>query len=130
MRIPGLYITSSDLHGRGVFTGVDIPMDSLIEICPVLVLPAKDMDAIKGTMLYNYYFEWGEANDQPAIALGHGSIYNHSYKPNARYLADLEQETLSFYAIRNILAGEEITVNYLGLPGERGNVWFENTVDS
>ena len=126
MRIPELYIASSELHGRGVFTGVDIVKESLIEICPVLVLPAKDLEAIKKTMLYNYYFEWGEDYDQPAFALGHGSIYNHSYQPNARYLADFEQETISFYAIRDIKAGEEVTVNYLGLPGEKGRVWFEH----
>ena len=126
MRIPELYITSSSLHGRGVFTGVAISQDSLIEVCPVLVLPAEDMKAIQSTKLYDYYFEWGEENNQPAIALGHGSIYNHSYEPNARYLVDFEMETISYYAIREIEAGEEITVNYLGRPSEKGKVWFKD----
>lgn len=130
MRIPELYITESELHGRGVFTGVPIAAESLIEICPVLVLPAKDMEAIKSTALYDYYFDWGENNDQPALALGHGSIYNHSYEPNARYLADFEQQTLSFYALRDIEAGEEIRVNYLGLPGEKGKLWFVDKGES
>ena len=59
----------------------------------------------------------------PALALGYGSLYNHSYRPNARY-EDVGPRTKSFLAIRDI-GGEEITVNYNGKPRSRTAVWFD-----
>jgi SET domain-containing protein len=55
---------------------------------------------------------------------GYGSLYNHSYRPNARYV-DLAGRTKLFTAIRDIAAGEEITVNYNGEPGDETPVGFE-----
>ena len=125
MQIPSLYIRQSELEGRGVFCGEDISADSVIEVCPVIVIPAKEMEALKSTNLYNYYFEWGEDRTNGAIALGFGSLYNHSYEPNAVYEVDDEFEHLSVYAIKDIPAGTEITFNYNGLPEDQEKVWFD-----
>ena len=56
----------------------------VIESCPVLVLPAEAVgnDEYK-TGLHDYCFAWGRGT--VALVLGYGSLYNHSYKPNARY---------------------------------------------
>ena len=59
-----------------------------------------------------------------ALALGYGSLYNHSYRPNARY-DDVGPQTKEFTALRDIEPGEEITVNYNGKPRSRTAVWFE-----
>ena len=59
-----------------------------------------------------------------ALALGFGSLYNHSYRPNARY-DDVGRQAKAFTALRDIAAGEEVTVNYNGEPGLRRRVWFE-----
>jgi SET domain-containing protein len=123
-RLPFLYIRQSPLGGRGVFTLDDIPADSLIEICPVIVLSETDMKNIHQTDLHDYYFLWGEEQDQCAIALGYGSLYNHSYHPNARYLLDYEDQTIDIVSIRAIEAGEEIMVNYNGDPKDPSPVWF------
>ena len=123
-RLPFLYIRQSPLGGRGVFTLDDIPADSLIEICPVIVLSETDMKNIHQTDLHDYYFLWGEEQDQCAIALGYGSLYNHSYHPNARYLLDYEDQTIDIVSIRPIEAGEEIMVNYNGDPRDPSPVWF------
>ena len=124
-RIPGLFISESKLSGRGVFCANDIIQGSLIEICPVIIIPIHQMDFLKKTALYDYYFEWGEKNQEGAIALGLGSIYNHSTNSNARYLLDFEKKTIDIYSISSINAGEEITVNYNGDPNEKGKVWFQ-----
>ena len=58
------------------------------------------------------------------LALGFGSLYNHSYRPNARY-DDVGPQAKSFTALRDIAPGEEITVNYNGEPGRRKKVWFD-----
>lgn len=124
-RIPSLYINTSDLDDRGVFNAEAIPKDSILEICPVLVIPEDEMELIKATLLYNYYFDWKEEEKSGAIALGYGSIYNHSYHPNAEYRPDYNSRTLAFYAIKDIEAGEEITINYNGDPENQEKVWFD-----
>ena len=124
-RISSLYYAPSDTHGRGVFTISDIPKNSIIEVCPVIIVPPKDMELLKQTVLYNYYFIWGEDEKSGAIALGLGSVYNHAYHPNARYFVDFEHATIEIHTIQDIRAGEEIFISYNGDPEDQSTVWFE-----
>jgi SET domain-containing protein len=123
--LPSIYVAPSPLGGRGVFTSEDIPEGTPIEISPVIVLPHKDVPHIHATKLHDYYFTWGNKDQKCAIVLGYGSIYNHSYHPNAQYVPDYQGQTLDFYALTDIKAGEEITVNYSGNPEGERMVWFE-----
>jgi uncharacterized protein len=109
--------------GRGVFARRLIRRGELIEKVPMLVLPAGEFrDGLGKTSLANYCFNWKEGT--VALALGYGSLYNHSYRPNARY-EDVWPQTKEFTALRDIEPGEEITVNYNGKPRSRSAVWFE-----
>jgi SET domain-containing protein len=109
--------------GRGVFARRPIAEGDVIESCPVLVMPAADLRRGEDwTHLGDYCFEWGEGT--MALALGFGSLYNHSYRPNARY-EDVAGPTKLFVAVRDIAAGEEITVNYNGEPDDASPVWFD-----
>lgn len=92
---------------------------TLIERVPVLVVPA---DELRSSQLADYAFTWSRA--RVAIALGYGSLYNHSYTPNAQY-RDIGRHAKEFIALRDIVAGEEITVNYNGDPQDRTPVDFE-----
>ena len=101
-------------RGRGVFARQFIPEGTIVERVPMLVFSEKDLESDEGfSTLYHYAFEWGKGT--VALALGYGSIYNHSYSPNARY-DDHGQRTKVFTAVRDIEAGEEITINYNGEP--------------
>ena len=111
--------------GRGVFARRPIRKGEVIETCPVLVLPAEALGD-RASLLWNYGFDWGQG--KVALALGYGSLYNHSYRPNARY-DDVGPQAKSFTALRDIAPGEEITVNYNGKPGSRAKVWFEVVED-
>ena len=53
-----------------------------------------------------------QAGKTSALALGHGSLYNHSDESNA--FVEMEDSTnlLYFYALKKIKAGEEITIDY------------------
>jgi SET domain-containing protein len=106
--------------GRGVFARRLIRKGEVIERVPMLVLPAGETEDT--SVLSNYCFAWGR--NTIALALGYGSIYNHSYRPNARY-DDVGPQTKLFTALKDIHAGQEITVNYNGEPGSRKAVWFE-----
>lgn len=122
-RIESLYYKETSRSGRGVFTGKALRKGDVIEICPVIAIPPHEIEIIDKTVMYNYYFLW--ENNQAAIALGYGSLYNHSYEPNAEYIMDYEDQVLIIKALRNISAHEEITFNYNGDPHDREKLWFE-----
>ena len=107
--------------GRGVFARRAIRKGEVFETCPVLVLPAGTIEDFS-TGFGPYVFEWGEG--KVALALGFGSLYNHSYRPNARY-DDVGPQTKEFTALKDIEPGEEIVVNYNGSPTSRTAVWFD-----
>jgi SET domain-containing protein len=109
--------------GRGVFARRPIREGEVIERVPVLVLPAGEVEGPDGWAdLASYCFVWGRGT--LALALGYGSLYNHSYRPNARY-QDEGRQVKVFFALRDIDAGEEITVNYNGDPDDRSPVGFD-----
>ena len=98
--------------GRGVFTSRRSPKGAVIEVCPVLILEAKDYHAIRDTVLWRYVYSWGKNDEQAAIALGYGSLYNHSANPNAEFNKHKRSGTVIIRAIRDIAAGEQIFINY------------------
>ncbi len=109
--------------GRGVFARRDIHEGELIERVPVLVLPVEEIRDSEGwNGLAGFCFMWGRG--QVAVALGYGSLYNHSYRPNALY-EDLGPRTKQFRALRDIATGEEITINYNGDPTDPEDVGFD-----
>ena len=120
-----IYFAETQTKGRGVFATQHIPAGQLIEICPVVVLPGSEKDYLQESELYNYYFIWGEEDEAFAIALGFGSVYNHSYTPNAFYEADYQKNILIFRTLVNIEADTEITVNYNQDPTNQDPLWFD-----
>ena len=120
-------IKNSPGKGRGVFAQRNFKKGEVIESCPVIVLPAKELDTLELTQLYNYYFAWGPDSKDAAIALGYGSLYNHSYTPNARYYKDFDNSLLKYVCIRDIEDNEEITINYNCNPEDNTPVWFDLT---
>lgn len=122
--LPHLYVHNTDLKGRGVFTAIAIPAGSLMEICPLILIPKSQMLLLDQTELYNYYFIWDQ--DTLAIALGYGSIYNHSDKPNARVIYDFDTQEIQIESLLDIPPGAEITIHYLDEDDSNHKLWFEN----
>ena len=109
--------------GRGVFACRPISAGELIEQAPVLLFDDGDQAvSMDHTPLGSYYFRWTEGEN--AILFGYGSLYNHSYCPNARYDRNYGSETMDFLALRDISPGEEITINYNGRPDSPDPLWF------
>ena len=124
-QIPGLYTADSELGGRGVFTAINIAKGNMIEIAPVLVIPKDQVALLHQSVLHDYYFRWGENLEEGAIALGFGSLYNHSFWPNLTFELDFGNRTIDFYAYRDIAAGEELTFNYHGNEEDTRPLWFD-----
>ena len=109
-------------HGRGVFCRVDIGKGTLIEVCPVIVLPKGDLECVHNSRLHDYYFLW-EGDGETAIALGFGSLYNHAEDNNADYEMHFDQAAIHVIAQRDIPAGEEIRIDYTD-GQDRSTLWF------
>lgn len=108
--------------GRGVFARVEIRKGSIIEVAPVITVPVTEAYAWNSNFgLFDYVFNWDEG--VMAIALGYGSLYNHSFLPNAKFSIGAGL-TIIFSAIRLIRAGAEITINYNGQPRSRAAMDF------
>ncbi len=123
-----IYIDNSDFWGGegglGVFASEDIKAGEIIEIAPVILLPEEQISDLAKTKLLDYFFAWGDKLEQAAIALGYGSLYNHSYAPNARFVENFDTNTIAYSAIKDIKKGEEILINYNGKPDDMRKLWF------
>ena len=120
---PFVFVQETENRGLGVFARKAIPENTVIERVPVLVFPTKFLWHPEETSpLADYVFTWDD--DTVAIALGYGSLYNHSFTPNASY-EDWGRNNKRFIAIQDIAAGEEITINYNADPDDRTPVGFE-----
>lgn len=101
-----------------------ISAGEVFERSPVIGIPEEEIIHIRRTVLHNYFFKWGSERKEAAIALGYGSLFNHSYDPNADFRLNLDEGTIEFVALRPISPGEEITINYNGDPADRSRLWF------
>lgn len=111
--------------GRGVFTWAHIAAGTLIEEAPVVVIPAAQIESLDRTSLGDYYFLWGPDQAEAAVLLGTCSLCNHSYQPNAVFVPNPEHMTIAFFALRDIVPGEEVTLNYHGDPASEEPVSFQ-----
>jgi hypothetical protein len=104
----------SSLGGFGVFAPEPYAKGDVVEVCRYLELEA---DAVRDSALWDYVFE-SQEDGRVLVILGHGMLYNHSYRPNLYY--ELREEgQIQFVAKRKIPAGTELTINY-------GRVWWNS----
>ena len=119
-----IYVKTIRKNYRGVFAAENIKKGEVVEICPVVTVPKSQEKLLDRTHLINYYFIWGPQN-QPAICLGYGSLYNHSFEPNIEYEEKVKKKVLVSTALRNIKKGEELRSNYNGDHDSKDPVWFK-----
>ncbi|MEI9993534.1 MAG: SET domain-containing protein-lysine N-methyltransferase [Rhizomicrobium sp.] len=112
--------------GRGVVARAAIAAGEIVETSPVLPLALKDSEC---PGLDSYSLAWGEdvegglgPQKDCAIGLGYLSLYNHSAAPNVTFDHRYAAEEIAVRALRDIVAGEELTIDY-GVP-----LWFDQTV--
>lgn len=125
-----VYIGKSGIlnAGRGVYARRDIKKGEIIETSPIIEVPQHDMSNLKGSILVTYFFYFGKKKERLAIALGFGSIYNHSYKPNITYEVKPKVKLIDFIALDDINKDDELTFNYRNssnLKSKKRPLWFE-----
>jgi hypothetical protein len=116
------YVADSPLGGRGVFAAERIAAGETVEICPVIVVAAGEIDALEQTALRDHWYGWGDDGDA-AVAMGHGSFYNHADDPSCTYEVHDVLDALVIVASRDVAEGEELTIDYTG--GGVNELWFD-----
>lgn len=111
--------------GLAVFAEKNFRTGDEIERSPVLPLTPTERKHLEKTLLNHYIYPW-RSTRSAALVLGYGSIYNHSFKPNADWKQDFRSTQMVYRAIRPIKKGEEITINYNGEPDDETPIeWFD-----
>jgi len=115
-------VKESKGKGRGVFATEDVKKGEILEVAPIIVLKHEDFIETRWNLMFEYYF-W--LDHEVVLALGYGSIYNHSMEPNAEYKIDVKKKSITFKALENIKKGKEILFNYKGSSSSKAPLWFE-----
>lgn len=102
-------VYKSKLHGYGVFSTTDIRKGAIVDSCPFILLAGPLLNF--PVALQKYVYET-ETHNQYLLALGSGSLFNHSESASAYPEQDDEKRLMRYYAFRHIKAGEEITIDY------------------
>jgi SET domain-containing protein len=111
--------------GLGVFALKDFKEGEVIESAPALIFDSKGRKNLEKTLLSHYVYPWRSTRGA-ALVLGYGSIYNHSYSPNADWKQNFKTKCMVYRAVRPIKKGEEILINYNGEPDDKTEIdWFD-----
>ncbi|KAJ6584832.1 cytidine deaminase-like protein [Mycena capillaripes] len=115
---PLCVVKNSEGKGRGVFAVRAIPSQTIVESSPVLLLGKEEYETHgRFTILDHYAFKW--KNGSMALALGLGSLFNHSTSPNLSYTIDSSNDLIHYTTTRNIEPDEELCIYY------GSSLWFD-----
>lgn len=113
------YIAVSQIHGLGAYAQGRYEAGELVDSNPIHILPPEEVRHVLHTELKRYIFylrESGEDQDPDScyalIAVGNISFCNHSDKPNCRFVIDEAASTIDIFALRAIVDGTELTIDY------------------
>ena len=155
---PAVYVKDlGSSKGRGVFAARGFRAGDVVEIAPVVVVPAPRITTTTRRLssrtiairpapnvevvvefVRNFQvllFHWDHLANVPgtrALALGYGSLYNSANPANMRYEADPSEQAMRFIAERDIQADVELTINYDsdgGATWEDHNWFVENSIE-
>mmetsp|Transcript_81184 Transcript_81184/g.158602 ORF Transcript_81184/g.158602 Transcript_81184/m.158602 type:complete len:189 (+) Transcript_81184:29-595(+) len=107
--------------GRGLFARVSIPTFTTIHIAPCILVPMKEYeDHCKHTVFEEYLFNAHDGSR--LLALGIGSLFNHSRHPNISYRLNLSARTITYSSSHKAIScGDELCIFY----GPDEKLWFD-----
>lgn len=112
----------SPLAGRGLFTTRPVARGEVLDVAPVLIVPARQRRHLDRTDLGGHYWDWdGDA----AVAMGLISFTNHGRPANARWERDDDALTMTLVADQDLPAGVEVLADYLADADDEDQLWFE-----
>ncbi|KAI9193466.1 uncharacterized protein BJ171DRAFT_398591, partial [Polychytrium aggregatum] len=114
-----LKLAAHPKRGRGVYATKTIPANTLVDISPILFFTPEEYQAHgRHTILDHYTYKW--QNGSMALALGLGSLFNHSSRcQNVGFIRDFEHSCIKYYTLRDIQPEQELFISY----GD--HLWFD-----
>lgn len=103
-------IKNSKKYGRGLYATRNFKKGEIIEISPVVIVEKSDVHTIEATVLNLYVFEWNK--NTSALALGNGSLFNHSKRSNVSYMNSFRTKEIVFVTTRKIKKGQQLFIDY------------------
>ncbi len=104
-----LYVNDSGIHGKGLFTKVDIPENSKIMLIGGELI--SEEECIEREAEGNVYIFWNDQNYIDTINTEKIKYINHNCDFNCDVIEE-DENGLILIAYREIKAGEELTIDY------------------
>lgn len=97
--------------GRCVFATRDIKKGELVISDHIIFVPGAESEFTDQTVVGRYVFQWND-DDDLCVVLGVGSLINHGLPENVSLVSNYEEQTMEFYALTDIKAGDELCYDY------------------
>lgn len=94
-------------YGRCLYANKHIKAETIIEISELIIFPKDETKRVEKTTLGAYVYDY---KGGVALALGVGSLFNHSTEPNVDYF--FFNDKLYFRTNRLIRKGEQLFIDY------------------
>jgi hypothetical protein len=110
-------------RGRGLVSAAPIPPHTVVHVAPCVPISSDEYERhLRYTVLEHYVFNARRGGGGgKLLALGYGSLFNHSGKPNVDYRVDADNSTITYKSGPcAIPAGVELCISY------GHNLWFED----
>lgn len=107
-----LYLAHSTVEGQGVFTRQFISAGRHVVTCRGIILDRNDVTDYMRVMQVGRHTYLAEDANNPSV----DDFLNHNCEPNLGFV----DGSLTLYALRDILRGEELCFNYSTCMNERG----------
>jgi hypothetical protein len=118
--VPRYYRIGTGPKGRGLFAIQDIPPTTLLHVAPCIAVSKEEYEQhMRHTVLEHYLFN--DAGGKKMLALGDGSLFNHSKHPNVDYRIDAELLCIRYSSgYQGIQRGNELCISY------GAKLWFDD----
>jgi SET domain-containing protein len=116
-----LFYIATGPKGRGLFARCDIPPRTLLHVAPCIPISSKQYQAhMQFTVLEEYLFNDRQTGGK-LLALGYGSLFNHSPRPNVIYKVHSDDQTIEYTSGFQVITQDtELCISY------GSNLWFED----
>lgn len=114
LHVSPFFIIVDTEFGRGLIAAKDIREREIIEISPYLRINSHDSRCMDATVIESYRFLIDGENilGDTCLALGYGSLFNHSEEPNVDYDIDPSRSIIEYVTLRDIEKGEQLFIDY------------------
>lgn len=126
---PRVQVRMTQTMGMGCFAIDDIPCNTIIESCPVILVHRDtflNLNRINDGIhkMSEYPFNWGR-DGFCAFALGYGGIYNHKLMPNVAWRPNYDMQSLQYVTKTDVTKGSQLFIRYLPLSNMQ-ELWFSD----